>query len=663
LVRLSRNLGEIATGGGKDAASALSALGISATDSSGQLKNADQILMEVADRFEQMPDGAMKAKVAMDLFGRAGAALIPMLNMGSDAIEGLNTGISTNFARNAGIFNDRIETLRAGFASLGASILELVLPAIIRATDYVIVLFSKLQEWFTANKERIGEFAAQLVNVGKKMLGLATPIAAGIAAFRLFTTTIQLAQAALKGFILLQSMTPVGILAATAGLSVGMLLVGKAAAAISDMKKDLPDLNNAVGSQKKNWEGILEAIQETTEKQGASKDLSKQSAVAEKIYSDQVAVTNQRYDIGIQAINRRAAALQQTNSIAAEQNNLQVAQNNLGQVILQNKLALAKTDQEKLAITKQIAALEQEAARLQYQATMQQIQAERALLQIKKDSANKEWEKASAAAQVAKNLLEQGRISEAIANKAAAQARQAQAAAAAANNELRSFNQKANIQAQTANVNMRIAEIRAQGQVQQAQVSVQQAQTVTQPTGQPRYYIETPSGRIPQFAKGGFVTRPTLAVVGEGGEDEYVVPQSKAMAFANNIVAGRRGEAAIKTARTWTDQMNVGHLAPRGGFTNNLQVLAALRQQGVRATVSPGSGMVTSRREGVRSSGRSAMSITAPPIAINIQTGPVVEMNGQRYVSYDDLERAMRVTVGGIIGGLRKPYVRQALGR
>jgi hypothetical protein len=259
--------------------------------------------------------------------------------------------------------------------------------------------------------------------------------------------------------------------------------------------------------------------------------------------------------------------------------------------------------------------------------------------------------------------LEQGRISEAIANKAAAQARQAQAAAAAANNELRSFNQKANIQAQTANVNMRIAEIRAQGQVQQAQVSAQQAQTVTQPMGQPRYYIETPSGRIPQYATGAYVTRPTLAEIGEGGEPEYVVPQSKAMSFANNIVAGRRGEAAIRTARTWTDQMNVGHLAPRGGFTNNLQVLAALRQQGVRATVSPGSGMVTSRREGARSSGRSAMSIAAPPIAINIQTGPVVEMNGQRYVSYDDLERAMRVTADGVIGRLRTPYARQALGR
>jgi hypothetical protein len=55
--------------------------------------------------------------------------------------------------------------------------------------------------------------------------------------------------------------------------------------------------------------------------------------------------------------------------------------------------------------------------------------------------------------------------------------------------------------------------------------------------------------QIPQFAQGGFVRRPTMAVIGEGGEPEYVVPQSKAMSFANNIVAGRTGEQALRTAR------------------------------------------------------------------------------------------------------------------
>jgi hypothetical protein len=34
-------------------------------------------------------------------------------------------------------------------------------------------------------------------------------------------------------------------------------------------------------------------------------------------------------------------------------------------------------------------------------------------------------------------------------------------------------------------------------------------------------------------------------MVGEGGEPEYIVPQSKAAGFAANWMAGRRGAAAI----------------------------------------------------------------------------------------------------------------------
>ena len=54
-----------------------------------------------------------------------------------------------------------------------------------------------------------------------------------------------------------------------------------------------------------------------------------------------------------------------------------------------------------------------------------------------------------------------------------------------------------------------------------------------------------PQMNIPQFAKGGVVNGPTLAMVGEGGEPEYIIPQSKAAGFANNYLSGSRGSAAI----------------------------------------------------------------------------------------------------------------------
>jgi len=124
-----------------------------------------------------------------------------------------------------------------------------------------------------------------------------------------------------------------------------------------------------------------------------------------------------------------------------------------------------------------------------------------------------------------------------------------------------------------------------------------------------------PQLNVPQFATGGFVKRPTLAMIGEGGEPEYVVPQSKAASFANNIVAGRRGEQAL---RSWTDQMSIGALAPTRGFTSNLQQLAALRQQGIRASFSPMNGLLVQRREAQRATGSGAVAFgprTANPLA------------------------------------------------
>jgi hypothetical protein len=51
--------------------------------------------------------------------------------------------------------------------------------------------------------------------------------------------------------------------------------------------------------------------------------------------------------------------------------------------------------------------------------------------------------------------------------------------------------------------------------------------------------------KLPGFAEGGFVTRPTTAVVGEGGESEYVIPQSKMSAAMSRYARGARGESVI----------------------------------------------------------------------------------------------------------------------
>jgi hypothetical protein len=47
------------------------------------------------------------------------------------------------------------------------------------------------------------------------------------------------------------------------------------------------------------------------------------------------------------------------------------------------------------------------------------------------------------------------------------------------------------------------------------------------------------------MAQGGFVTGPTNAIIGEGGESEYVIPSSKMNAAMSRYSRGARGEGVI----------------------------------------------------------------------------------------------------------------------
>jgi hypothetical protein len=47
------------------------------------------------------------------------------------------------------------------------------------------------------------------------------------------------------------------------------------------------------------------------------------------------------------------------------------------------------------------------------------------------------------------------------------------------------------------------------------------------------------------FASGGYVTRPTVGLVGEAGENEYVIPASKMASSMQRYSAGARGDAVV----------------------------------------------------------------------------------------------------------------------
>jgi hypothetical protein len=96
------------------------------------------------------------------------------------------------------------------------------------------------------------------------------------------------------------------------------------------------------------------------------------------------------------------------------------------------------------------------------------------------------------------------------------------------------------------------------------------------------------------FAEGGYVTRPTKALVGERGENEYVIPESKMQSSMARYARGARGEAVVQ-----------------GNGSDN------------------GMGRRTARGT----------------TTVNVSTGPVVRMGNKDYVTVADLNNAVSSVV------------------
>lgn len=125
---------------------ALKELGVASKDASGNLRATDQIILDIADRFAKMPDGAQKTALAMELFGKAGADMVPLLNMGRQEIEKF-TGMSTQFAEQADRTSDSMVKMQGKIGAIGGMVAQVLMPAMEAVTNTMTVvldLFIKL---------------------------------------------------------------------------------------------------------------------------------------------------------------------------------------------------------------------------------------------------------------------------------------------------------------------------------------------------------------------------------------------------------------------------------------------------------------------------------------------------------------------------------------
>lgn len=172
LVALSVDMAAAATGAGP-AAEKYAKFGVSVRNADGTIKSSLDVLGQLADRFQQMPDGVEKTDLAVDIFGkRLGADMIPLLNLGAaglkamgDEAQALGLVMSGDLAKKSEEFNDNLARLSKLSSTAGINIAQALIPSI-----------NNLLTAFLDSRNAGLGFAQSVGNVLDSAVGLAGPL-------------------------------------------------------------------------------------------------------------------------------------------------------------------------------------------------------------------------------------------------------------------------------------------------------------------------------------------------------------------------------------------------------------------------------------------------------------------------------------------------------
>lgn len=170
-------------------ASAMGKLGVKVASGDKDLKSygvtagtADEALFQLADKIAATQDPMMRLKIATDAFGKSGQQMLPMLVQGGDALREMGANapiVSTEMAKMADEFNDKMAEFKGQFVGIGLSITENVLPHLIAWAEGVDRI-RQAMGMLTAEEARSEGRAAIIKKYGDAMTGSRTRSVDGI---------------------------------------------------------------------------------------------------------------------------------------------------------------------------------------------------------------------------------------------------------------------------------------------------------------------------------------------------------------------------------------------------------------------------------------------------------------------------------------------------
>jgi len=164
LRKMEKSIGDLSTG----AANQVQAFGrLGLTYEKIRSLSPEEQFLEIADRLGGMADNTLRVATAMDIFGRSGAELIPLLAEGKDGIgamraeaERLGLVISQEFADQADQFNDDLTRVQGVMTGVKNQIGEGLLPSLTALMQAFVEGADSTDTW-----KDVGEFFGNLVRV------------------------------------------------------------------------------------------------------------------------------------------------------------------------------------------------------------------------------------------------------------------------------------------------------------------------------------------------------------------------------------------------------------------------------------------------------------------------------------------------------------------
>lgn len=165
--KLNKNLGAAGSGKNKDLEQLLKRLGVPLRGVNGQIRNAADMLPELADAFVKNQDPIKQAAIGNALFGKSYADMLPFLNEGSDGIKKslerykqLAEVVGDTDLQSAKAFGDQLQDL--GF--IGQNFQRMIARELVPVLGPLI---ERLIQWVAANK---GLISSQISKAVKELV-------------------------------------------------------------------------------------------------------------------------------------------------------------------------------------------------------------------------------------------------------------------------------------------------------------------------------------------------------------------------------------------------------------------------------------------------------------------------------------------------------------